>query len=330
MLKIFEKIKLKLQLFGEGGGGDGGAGGAAGDSAGASADASASVADTVGGPKLDKAAKAAKALGQVQYGRQEAAAAEQTEADAQTEAPAKEQPAQKHLSFDEMLKDPEYAKEMQKRIDSAINKRFAKAKAAEERSAKLAPALSLIAQKYGIKAGDDDALIEAINGDTELIEQQAMDMGMEPDAYREYTRMKAENEQLKAAEAERQRIAAINDSLADWQRQAQELQRIYPGFNLQQEAQNETFRSLLGNNIPVRTAYEVVHQQEIQQGLIQRAAQEAQRKTVAGIQAKSGRPRENAAGKPQTGTIKSDLKSLTIKDFEEIDRRLARGERIRF
>ncbi len=328
MLKIFDKIKLKLQLFGEGGGGDGG--GAAGDSAGASADASANVTDTIGGPKLDKAAKAAKALGQVQYGRQEAAAAEPTEADAQTEAPAKEQPAQKHLSFDEMLKDPEYAKEMQKRIDSAINKRFAKAKAAEERSAKLAPALSLIAQKYGIKAGDDDALIEAINGDTELIEQQAMDMGMEPDAYREYTRMKAENEQLKAAEAERQRIAAINDSLADWQRQAQELQRIYPGFNLQQEAQNETFRSLLGNNIPVRTAYEVVHQQEIQQGLIQRAAQEAKQKTVAGIQAKSGRPRENAAGKPQAGTIKSDLKSLTIKDFEEIDRRLARGERIRF
>lgn len=317
-------IPFDLQLFGDGGAG--GAGGEGGDGAAAAE----------GGQAPGKGAKGAAGtattadLSKVQYGRQDAEEAEPAEADAQTPEPEPEKPA-KRQTFDELLKnDPEYQREMQKRIDQAINRRFAKSKAAEEQNSKLAPALNLLATKYGVDAGDVDGLIEAINGDSDLIEQQAMDAGMEPDAYREYQRIKAENEAFKRAEAERQRQAQIDSAYKEWQQQALEAQRIYPGLDLAVESRNEQFVQLLGAGINVRTAYEVVHQDEIQRGLINRAAADAEKQTLAKIANKQGRPRENAAGKAQAATVKADVTKFTTKDFDEIMRRAARGDKIRF
>ena len=312
ILKLFN-----LQIFGEGGGAGGAAGGEGGEGAPAAE----------AGKAPGKGAKAD--LSQVQYGKQEAEAEAPAEADAQTPEPEPEKPA-KRASFDELMKDAEYAREMQKRIDQAINRRFAKVKAAEEQNGRLQPALNLLATKYGVEAGDVDGLIEAINGDSDLIEQQAMDAGMEPDAYREYQRIKAENEAFKKAEAERQRQAQIESAYKEWQQQAEQARLKYPGLDLAVESRNEQFTQLLGAGINVLTAYEVVHQDEIQRGLISRAAADAQKQTLAKIANKQGRPRENAAGKTQAATVKADPTKFSTRDFDEIMRRAARGEKIRF
>lgn len=322
MLKSIIFKLFNLQTFADGGGAGGAAGGeGAGEATAADA----------GKAQAKPGGKAEAGVSQVIYGKQEAEAAAPEEADAQkTEQQEPEKPA-KRQSFDELMKsDPEYQREMQKRIDQAINRRFAKAKSAEEQNAKLAPALNLLATKYGVEAGNVDQLIEAINGDSDLIEQQAMDAGMEPDAYREYQRIKAENEAFKKAEAERQRQAQIESAYKEWQAQAQEAQLIYPGLDLAAESRNEQFLQLLGAGINVCTAYEVVHQDEIQRGLISRAAADAQKQTLAKIASKQGRPRENATSKPQAATVKSDPSKLTTKDFDEIMRRAARGDVIRF
>lgn len=319
---LFLKI-FNLQTFGDGGGAGGAAGSAGGEGGAAgSGDVSTGKGSKGNGGPGD--------LSTVQYGKQDEAAEPEAEADALKQDEEQQKPA-KRQTFDELLKnDPEYQREMQKRIDNAINRRFAKAKAAEERSSKLQPMLNMLATKYGIEAGNDDALIEAINGDQELIEQQAMDMGMEPDAYREYQRIKAENEAFKKAEEERQRQAQIESAYKEWQQQALEAQRIYPGLDLAVESRNEQFVQLLGAGINVRTAYEVVHQDEIQRGLINRAAADAQKETLAKIASKQGRPRENAAGKTQAATVRTDVTKFTTKDFDEILRRAARGDKIRF
>lgn len=324
-----KKIKLNLQLFGEGGGA-GGAGGAGGEGAGgaegAEAAAAASQAESQGkAGKGRGTAAAAEDLSQVKYGKQEE---QQPEAEPE---PAKEPEKPQRKSFDQLLRDdPEYQREMQRRIDNAINKRFAKAKAAEERQSKLAPVLNMIATKYGVDAGDDDALIEAVNADNDIIEQQAMDAGMEPDAYREYTRVKAELDAYKQQEQERQKTEEIQALQNEWRRQADEAKRFYPGMDLSLEVKNERFRDMLQAGVDVKTAFEVVHQNEIMSGLINNAAQEARQKTVASIAAKSNRPRENGASRPQASAVKSDYTKLTIKDFDEIDRRLKRGEIIRY
>jgi hypothetical protein len=48
------------------------------------------------------------------------------------------------------------------------------------------------------------------------------------------------------------------------------------------------------------------------------------------IRAKGARPAENGTSQRAAATIKSDPSKLTLDDFEEISRRLARGEKITF
>jgi hypothetical protein len=314
---------MGLQTFADGGGAAGGDGSGGADGAGTTPGA--------GGQEAAKPGKAVNDLSAVKYGRQDDGSEGQPEAQ-EEKAPAeqpKEQP--KRLNFDELLKsNPEYQREMQKRIDNAINRRFAKSKSAEEQNAKLQPALNLLATKYGVKAGDTEALINAINGDSDLIEQQAMDMGMEPDAYREYQRLKAENEAFKKAAEERERQEQLNQMYTKWRGQEQQAQQIFPGLSLDQEIQNPQFSELLSAGLDVLTAYKTIHLDEISQGLIRNAAADAQRETIAKIQQKQNRPREGAAGKSQAATVKADISKLTLKDYEEIIHRAQRGETIRF
>ena len=258
-------------------------------------------------------------------GQQPEAAEEQN-----AEKEAEQKPA-KRQSFDELLKsDPEYAKEMQKRIDNAINRRFAKSKAAEEQNAKLMPALNLLSSKYGVEAGNVEALIAAINDDSDLIEQQAMDAGMEPEAFRKYQQVIAENQRLKAAEEERQRDEEMRRNVALWQKQATEAQSIFPGLNLQQEIQDAKFAKMLADGYDVLDAYMAVHQNEVLQGVIRNAAADAQRETIAKIQNKQNRPREGAAGKTQSATVKQDVTKFNTKQFDDYMYRAQRGEKIRF
>lgn len=268
-------------------------------------------------------AEGTEAAAQEAEGQQPEAAEEQQEK--QVEKPAKRQ------SFDELLKsDPEYAKEMQKRIDSAINRRFAKSKAAEEQNAKLMPALNLLSSKYGVEAGNVEALIAAINDDSDLIEQQAMDAGMEPEAFRKYQQVLAENQRLKAAEEERQRDEEMRKSVALWQKQAAEAQSIFPGLNLEQEIQDPKFAKMLADGYDVLDAYMSVHQNEVLQGVIRNAAADAQRETIAKIQNKQNRPREGAAGKTQPTTVKVDVTKLNTKQFDDYTYRALKGETVRF
>ena len=302
-----------LQTFGDGGGAGGGAAGA-GDGAGAAA--------------ANEGPAQGEDLGQVKYGKQEETA--KPEADAPKEEKA-EKPAPKKASFDELVKsDPDYAREMQKRIDNAINRRFAKAKTAEEQNAKLAPALNLLATKYGLQAGDTDALIEAITGDSELIEQQAMDAGMEPEAYREFQRLKAENEAFRKAEQDRQDHERAMQQYQEWVRQWRDVESTFGPRSLQQELQNPTFHQYLLSGLSVMDAFKAIHADEIYMGLVRNAAADARRETAAKIAETQNRPRENATGRPKAATVKADISKLTTEDFDEIMRRAYRGERIKF
>lgn len=331
-----------LTLFGDGGGagaggGDGGtAAGAAGT--GAAAQAPGTTGTTPGpsgkGPQ-DARRNASLTRGEdlrnVVYGRQAETAADQQadKTDAGTDgATETKQDAPKKATFDELLQDPEYKAEFQKRFDKQFNKRFAESKTQSEQMAKLAPALNLLAGKYGTQAGDIDGLLEAINSDNDLIERQAYDMGMEPEAFRKYNNVIARNQQLEAAEQERQRQTQVNEQYQRWVQQAEQAKQIYPGLNLQNEVKNPQFAQLLGSGVDVATAYQVVHLNELNTQLVQKTAQEVKTSTVNAMQANKGRPRENGSQAPKAATVKADATKLGPRDFDEIIRRSARGEKI--
>jgi len=323
-----------LQMFADGGaGGDGGGATGTAGAAGAAAQAQGAGAQT------NKAAGKPENLNDVVYGRQAADGiqdgvkdAAQNDAGKQAEQDRTNQPQQpaKKPSFDELLQDPDYKKEFQQRFDKQFNRRFAENKQQQENWRELAPALNLLAGKYGTEPGDLKSLISAINEDNDLIERQAYDKGMEPDAYREYNRMLAENQALKEAEAQRQRQAKVDSQYNAWLQQAEQARAIYPNLNLQQEVKNPQFAQLLGAGIDVGTAYQVVHMNELSTQLVQRAAADGKASAVRAIQANSGRPRENGSAPQKAATVKSDATKLKARDFDEIIRRAARGDSIRF
>ena len=97
--------------------------------------------------------------------------------------------------------------------------------------------------------------------------------------------------------------------------------------------QNKDFFGLLTRGIDVKTAYQVIHQDEIVQSAIstatQRTAQAVQQQTVNNIRSKGLRPDESAGSSQAGFTFKADPHKWTKADREEIAKRVARGEKIR-
>jgi hypothetical protein len=96
------------------------------------------------------------------------------------------------------------------------------------------------------------------------------------------------------------------------------------------ESMNPDFVAILKNGSSVEAAYRAVHFDEMMGGAMFKTAQAVTEKMANNLQAKASRPVENGISSRATATVKTDVNSLTRKDREEIERRVARGERISF
>lgn len=94
--------------------------------------------------------------------------------------------------------------------------------------------------------------------------------------------------------------------------------------------ENPKFLDLLKSNIDVRTAYEVLHKDEIIPAAMQFTAKTVESKIAKSIAANGSRPAENAVGAQAPAVVKSDVSQLSKADRKEIIRRVAKGEKIRF
>lgn len=298
MTNIFKR--LNLQLFAEGG--EGGAGAAApGENA---PDAGETRLRELGVPESVLAKRAKRSKGRTatpapaptQAQQQEtepvtdeqAAAAETTapEEGSQNSAPAR-------MSWDEIMKDPEYNKQMQ----SVIKSRLKSAGAAEESMNKLAPAIEVLARKYGLDANnlDADALAQAISDDNSYYEDKALEMGVPVETAKKIDQSERETARRQAEEArtiEQQKIQAHLDKL---QQQGEALKQIFPSFDLVTELQNPAFARMTAPNvgISVEDAYYAIHRKEIQMAAMQATAQKTAQQMANSIRSGQARPVEN-------------------------------------
>ena len=166
-----------------------------------------------------------------------------------------------------------------------------------------------------------------------LYEEEAMQRGMSIDALKAVKQMERENETLKQHQQQtiaEQRMRQHFDTLA---RQADEVKTLYPGFDLMAEMQNPEFARLTapGVGIDVRTAYEVVHRDQMRGAEMQFAAQKSAERIANAVKANGMRPVENGMSSQQTASpVKTDPRTLTKADRAEIKRRVAAGEKIVF
>ena len=306
---IIFPFTLNLQLFAEGGGDGGtGAGGATGEGV------------TAAGSQT-KGAKS-NPLANVVYGVQS------TEASV-NESPAAEVVEDRNAKFEELIKG-EYKDLYDQRMQDTIQKRLKGTKETVDKYNELTPTIEMLAKKYGVDASDIKALNKAIEDDDSYYEQEALEKGISVEQLKEIRKLEKENAEFKRQREEQNRKENADRVYANWMQQADSLKAVYPTFDIKAEMQNPKFIDLLRSNIDVRTAYEVIHKDDIISGAMQFAVQTANQKLTNKIIANGSRPSENGNSSQGSVVAKSDVSQLTKADRAEIIRRIQRGEKISF
>jgi hypothetical protein len=249
----------------------------------------------------------------------------------ETATPAAEviSPEDRNAKFEELIKG-EYKDLYDAKMQDTIQKRLKGTKETVDRYNALAPTLEMLSKKYGVEASDIEALNKAIQEDDAYYEEEALEKGITVEQLKEIRKMERENAELKKQMEEQNRRENANRLYAQWMEQEQQTKAVYPSFDLRTEMQNQKFVDLLRSNIDVRTAYEVIHKDDIIHGAMQFAVNTAEQKIANKIIAGGARPTENGTSSQGASLTKSDVSQLSKADRQDILRRVARGEKISF
>ena len=322
---------LNLQLFaGEGAGDGGGEGVATGESAvdpgqqrllelGVPADKIRKRAQK-SAPKLPGAGRTAPNQ-EPQQTKEQAAAAENPAEDNKTDVPGR-------MSWEEIMADPEYNKQMQ----AVVQSRLRNAKGAEETLGKLTPALELLARKHGLDPAnpDYDALAKAISDDESYYEDKALEMGVSVQTAKQIDQQERDTARQQRQEARTLEEQKFQNHIMSLERQGEAMKKVFPNFDLRTELQNPAFARMTSPNvgISVEDAYYAVHRKEIQYASMQVAAQKTAQKISNNIQAGSRRPQENGTSGQAPSVTTFDYRSMSPEQRKALKDRIRSGEKI--
>lgn len=328
---------LNLQLFaGEGAGEGGGEGAATGESA---VDAEQQRLLELGVPADKIRKRAQKPAAKLPEGAVRTAAQAQqpqqiNEQAAAAENPTEEQPADTpaRMSWDEIMADPEYNKQMQ----ATVQARLRSAKGAEETLAKLAPALEVLARKHNLDPEnmDYDALTKAVNNDDDYYEDKALQMGVSIETAKKIDQQERDTARQQREQAKTLEQQKIQQHIAKLEQQGEAMKQTFPNFDLRTELQNPAFARMTAPNvgISVEDAYYAVHRNEIQSAAMQVTAQKTAQKISNSIQAGSRRPEENGTTGQAPSVTTFDYRKASREQREALKKAIqdaaARGEKL--
>lgn len=308
--------KLDLQLFADGG---------AGAAGGTGAEGATGVTATAAVPQT-KGVKS-NPLANVVYGKQDdGVQVANAQNAAGTDSVA---PPDRNAEFEKLIRG-EYKDLYDQRVQDTVQKRLKGSKENEAKLNALSPTIELLAKKYGVDASNIEALNKAIEDDDTYYEQEALEKGVTVEQLKEFKKMERENAELKRMQEQQNAKEKGAQLYAQWMDQAEKAKAVYPSFDLRAEMSNQKFLDLLRANIDVRTAYEVVHKDDIIPAAMQFTAKTVEQKLTNKIIAGGARPSENGISTQSAARVKSDVSQLTKADLAEIARRVARGEKISF
>ena len=236
----------------------------------------------------------------------------------------------REAEFEKLIKG-EYKDLYDARMQDTIKNRLKGQKETVEKYEALAPTLETLAKKYGVDASDINALNKAIEEDDAYYEEEALEKGISVEQLKEFKKMEKENIELKKLQEEQKSREAAEKKVAGWMEESKQVKAIYPQFDLKSEMQNPKFIDLLRvPGVDVRTAYELTHKDEIIAGAMQFTAKAVEKKIADKIAANGARPTENGLNSQSASLTKSDVSQLSKADILDIQRRVARGEKISF
>lgn len=299
---MLEKLKLNLQLFGEGGdGGDGGSASATGGDVGVN-----SGEDTILASIPEKAKKHYKK------------AMEKTPAPSQTQPTTEPQTTDK-MSYEDMIKSEDYKDAHKAYMDKTIGDRLKKYKGLEDSYGKAKATLDIIANKYGINPDDEnflEALSAQIEADDSYYENYAMEHDISTEEARRIVTMERKVAQMEAQKAEQAKQEQMRQQIMMLRQNAEKTKAQFPQFDLDTEMQNEKFRRLCAvNNGDTTSAYMACHWNEIIPATVQMASQQIQLQTAQAVASNMARPTENGMSSVAPSVVNRDFTGMSLKDI---------------
>jgi hypothetical protein len=222
------------------------------------------------------------------------------------------------MSWEEIVKDPEYNAELQKIIKARV-KDEGQHKAALET---LQPMLKHLAKEKGMDPDnlDHTALVKAVTGE---YAQKALELGVS-----EETAMMLE-QQNRTIEQQR-----FQNHMMRLAQQGEALKQTVTNFDLRAEMQNPVFAKLTspGVGLSVEDAFYTVHRREMQQQSMQVAAQQATQMLSNAIQSGTHRPDEAGTASQAPSVSKFDYRNASPAQRQaikaEIRRAAAEGRKV--
>lgn len=327
-----ETRNIWLQLFGGEGAGAGAGDGAAASGEGNTPDAGESKLLELGVPaeklKKHRASRERMAARKAAAQPEQAAAAQEEETPPQPteeapdegEEPKEETP--KRMTWEEIMQDPEYNRQMQRTIQA----RLKSANGAESTLEALRPALDLLAKRHGMDMEhlDAAALAEAVQNDDAYYEEKALEMGVDVDVAKRLERSERETalrQQQEARTLEQQRLQAHLEGL---QQQGEEMKKVFPDFDLSRELENPAFLRMTspGVGLSVEDAYYAVHRKEIQTAAMQQTARQTAEQMANAIRSGQRRPTEHGTSAQAPSVTTFDYAHASKEQREALKQRI--------
>ena len=258
---------------------------------------------------------------------QAAAAQAQAQQQPVTAPDAQGQGTQQEETFDSLIQG-RYKKDFDAAMQKAVRQRVKGMNQYKSQADAMAPIIDQLGALYGIDTSDPRktdfaALAQRFASDERLYSAEAMERGVSADTLKREYASRAENTSMRRQLQEYQLREAFEGMRADF---ARDVTAVY-GADFESEMQNPDFARLMGAGVPVKTAYEVIHQQEIAQARAQAAANQARENVMKTIQAQGARPQEIGFGAGGGTTVPMKTK-WTRAEVEDMRRRAAMGERV--
>lgn len=240
----------------------------------------------------------------------------QDAAEQETEETTEEKtPEDLDAEFETMIKG-KFKDQYHRRFQTAMDQRHKDYKQLQENAQTMSPVMDMLKAKYGVSELGE--LQNAILNDDSYYEQEAMQRGMSVEQLKYMKQIERENTQYKMQQEEYARQQAVRERTEQWRAQEEALRKEVPELDIRNELENPEFQRLLTSGVDMRTAYQVVHMDEIMSGAMGYAAKKATEKTVKGIQARGMRPDELGLSKQQGDSGRKSIADMSGDEILEL------------
>ncbi|MGN0502376.1 MAG: hypothetical protein ACI4HN_05580, partial [Ruminococcus sp.] len=221
----------------------------------------------------------------------------------------------------------EYGDEAKEFMNNAFSKRLSKYKGIEEENAKMKEILGLQNIRYGLDTESKsylDDYMSAVQNDSKIFEDKAMEAGMSVDEYMKVQRAEQIIRDNDRREQMRKQDELAQSHVRNLVQQSEALKSEFPNFNIENEIANPQFKRLVdppelgGAGLSVRNAFFALHNSDIMKATMNNAVNQAAINTANAVKSNKSRPSENGLSSAQTVTVKENPANYKLEDFRRI------------